>query len=464
MQRAAARRAGGGHQRDAELGLRGRQFPNADPPRLARELAPADARLHAARSRRGRHHLRLAFSGAVCEQGNPNNPDGACDVVIDPASFDATYAITGTDVLFTMAGDRPVDVTLQGDEHRGRRDRDAHDRDDHPGRRCRGLPAPVMMRRALTIALRSPRAVRRACGRGRGVRGDVARRFDGRRGERATRRSGHDRDQPGGPRRSAKRAQIVFGGHGDYVAQWYAAHRRSHVDRSQPRLRRHRVRRRDSPARPALFCATSASASRSTRPRSTCSTSTSPSASISRIRPSTTDAPTRSPPRSRSVTESSSGIDLGVGFAISPTLSLPTLVQYQAGRAPSVNDNVEVRIDSSLDLAVVALPRLAPPALRLARAIARLARRSGVARDGHADDASGRHPRAGQIAFFQMWEPATVVVGTAFTPDARHLAHARRHLAQVVGLPHRLRSRLRSEQPERRRKPDPAAIPLPRHA
>jgi len=53
------------------------------------------------------------FSGAVCMDGNPDNPDGACDVVIDSASFDPTFAITGTDVLFTMAGDRPVDVTLR---------------------------------------------------------------------------------------------------------------------------------------------------------------------------------------------------------------------------------------------------------------------------------------------------------------------------------------------------------------
>jgi hypothetical protein len=110
------------------------------------------------------------------------------------------------------------------------------------------------------------------------------------------------------------------------------------------------------------------------------------------------------------------GIDLGIGFAISPTLSLPTLVQYQAGRAPSVNDNVEVRIDSSLDLAVVPFLglRLQPfdwLGLSLVWREAQVSRATGTQ-----TTQAGGILAPDSIAFFQMWEPATVVVGTAITP------------------------------------------------
>ena len=113
------------------------------------------------------------------------------------------------------------------------------------------------------------------------------------------------------------------------------------------------------------------------------------------------------------------GLELGVGFAISPTLTLPTLVQYQAGRAPSVNDNVEVRIDSSLDLAVVPFLGLrAQPTDWLGLAL--------VYRDAQISRATGTQTTAAggilapdSIAFFQMWEPTTVVIGTSITPIKR---------------------------------------------
>jgi hypothetical protein len=112
-------------------------------------------------------------------------------------------------------------------------------------------------------------------------------------------------------------------------------------------------------------------------------------------------------------------IELGIGFAISPTLTLPTLVQYQAGRAPNVNDDVEVRIDSSLDLAVVPFLGLrAQPFDWLGLSL--------VFRDAQISHATGTQTTAAggilapdSIAFFQMWEPATVVIGTAFTPSKR---------------------------------------------
>jgi hypothetical protein len=113
------------------------------------------------------------------------------------------------------------------------------------------------------------------------------------------------------------------------------------------------------------------------------------------------------------------GIELGIGFAISPTLTLPTLVQYHAGRAPNVNDDVEVRIDSSLDLAVVPFLGLrAQPFDSLGLSL--------VYRDAQISRATGTQTTAAggilapdSIAFFQMWEPSTVVIGAAFTPSKR---------------------------------------------
>jgi hypothetical protein len=47
----------------------------------------------------------------VCK-GLDSDPD-PCNVKIDGASVDALGVMNGSDVLFTMAGDRPVDATLK---------------------------------------------------------------------------------------------------------------------------------------------------------------------------------------------------------------------------------------------------------------------------------------------------------------------------------------------------------------
>jgi hypothetical protein len=52
-----------------------------------------------------------SFSGAVCK--NITSDPKVCDVKIDAASTDALGGVTGSDVLFTMQGDRPVDVALK---------------------------------------------------------------------------------------------------------------------------------------------------------------------------------------------------------------------------------------------------------------------------------------------------------------------------------------------------------------
>ena len=112
-------------------------------------------------------------------------------------------------------------------------------------------------------------------------------------------------------------------------------------------------------------------------------------------------------------------VSIGVGFALSPSLSLPTYVTYQAGRGPNVNDNVEVRIDSSLDLSAAPFFGLrAQPFDWLALSI--------VYRDTQASRAQGTQTTvAGGIVatnpidFFQMWDPASVVVGAALSPNKR---------------------------------------------
>ncbi len=118
-------------------------------------------------------------------------------------------------------------------------------------------------------------------------------------------------------------------------------------------------------------------------------------------------------------------IEIGAGFALSPSLSLPTNVKYVAGRSPNVNDdpgksptgdNVEVRIDSSLDLSAAPFFGLrAQPFDWLAVSL--------VYRDTQASRATGTQTTvAGGIVasdpidFFEMWDPATVVVGACAWP------------------------------------------------
>jgi hypothetical protein len=50
------------------------------------------------------------LTGAVCK-GVATDPN-PCDVIIDPGSVDALGDISGSDVLLTMQGDRPVFVSL----------------------------------------------------------------------------------------------------------------------------------------------------------------------------------------------------------------------------------------------------------------------------------------------------------------------------------------------------------------
>ncbi len=108
-------------------------------------------------------------------------------------------------------------------------------------------------------------------------------------------------------------------------------------------------------------------------------------------------------------------VEIGFGFAITPSLVEPALITYHAGRAPDVNGNVEVRIDTTLDTAISPYVGLrAQPLDWLGVSL--------VYRDAQISRASGQQTTsaagisaAGPFNFYQMWDPSTLVVGTAFT-------------------------------------------------
>jgi len=112
-------------------------------------------------------------------------------------------------------------------------------------------------------------------------------------------------------------------------------------------------------------------------------------------------------------------VELGAGFAFTPSLAEPALITYHAGRAPNVNGNVEVRIDTTLDTQVSPYLGLrAQPfdwlALSLVWRDAQISRASGQQTTSAAGISA-----AGPFNFYQLWDPATVVVGTAFFPTKR---------------------------------------------
>jgi len=114
-------------------------------------------------------------------------------------------------------------------------------------------------------------------------------------------------------------------------------------------------------------------------------------------------------------------LDFGAGFAFTPSLVEPALITYQAGRAPDVNGNVEVRIDTTLDTGVSPFVGLrAKPldwlAFSLVYREAQISRATGT----QTTTAAGI-TAAGPFNFYQMWDPATVVVGTAMTLS-RHVS------------------------------------------
>jgi Outer membrane protein transport protein (OMPP1/FadL/TodX) len=112
-------------------------------------------------------------------------------------------------------------------------------------------------------------------------------------------------------------------------------------------------------------------------------------------------------------------IEVGAGIAVAPSLTEPAAVTYVAGRTPDVNGNVEVRLDSSLDLA-------AAPFLGLRITPFDWLGLSVVWRDIQASQATvpqtttaGGINDSQQVSFFQMWDPASVVVGAYVAPLKR---------------------------------------------
>jgi hypothetical protein len=97
-------------------------------------------------------------------------------------------------------------------------------------------------------------------------------------------------------------------------------------------------------------------------------------------------------------------------------LGEPTAVTYVAGRSPDVNGNVEVRLDSTLNLAATSFFGLrAQPFDWLGLSL--------VYRDTQASQAdvpqtttAGGIRDADRVRFFEMWDPASVVIGAHVTP------------------------------------------------
>lgn len=114
-----------------------------------------------------------------------------------------------------------------------------------------------------------------------------------------------------------------------------------------------------------------------------------------------------------------SWLELGGGFAFTPSLVEPALITYQAGRAPDVNGDVEVRIDTTLDASVSPYVGLRTQPLGwLSFAI--------VYRDAQISRATGTQTTtaagitaSGPFQFYEMWDPATVVFGSAMTLSRR---------------------------------------------
>ena len=108
-------------------------------------------------------------------------------------------------------------------------------------------------------------------------------------------------------------------------------------------------------------------------------------------------------------------LELGLGIAVAPSLSQPTSVTYVPGRSPNVNGNVEVQLDSSLDLAAAPFMGLrAQPLDWLALSLVYRDQQASEAKVPQSTTAGGILDND-RVSFFEMWDPASVVFGTNFT-------------------------------------------------
>jgi hypothetical protein len=112
-------------------------------------------------------------------------------------------------------------------------------------------------------------------------------------------------------------------------------------------------------------------------------------------------------------------LHLGVGLSATPSLTAPTTVTYVAGRDPSVERSVEVRLDRSLDMDVTPFVGLrATPLDRLAFALVYRGKSASTATGSQRTVAGGILADT-PIDYLQFWNPAEAVLGTAFGPFAR---------------------------------------------
>jgi hypothetical protein len=109
-------------------------------------------------------------------------------------------------------------------------------------------------------------------------------------------------------------------------------------------------------------------------------------------------------------------IEFGAGLAITPGLDTPTEVQYVAGRDPSVDKSVVVRLDRSLTLAATPILGVrAQPAKWLGIGLVYRGAASSVA-TGSQRTVAGGIVADDPIDFYQFWSPAELAFGAAWTP------------------------------------------------
>ncbi len=112
-------------------------------------------------------------------------------------------------------------------------------------------------------------------------------------------------------------------------------------------------------------------------------------------------------------------LNVGVGLAITPSLETPTTVGFVAGRDPSVERDVTVRLDRSMDLdAAPFLGVRAQPFDKLGLAV--VYRASSISHaTGNQRTVAGGVLDDDPVDYLAFWDPAQIVWGVAVGPFAR---------------------------------------------
>ncbi len=113
-------------------------------------------------------------------------------------------------------------------------------------------------------------------------------------------------------------------------------------------------------------------------------------------------------------------VNVGAGLAVVPSLATPTVVNYVAGRDPSVDRSVVVRLERDLDVGVVPFLGLRTTPSR-ALALGLSWRGASASRaTGSQRTVAGGIVADDPIDFYQFWDPETLTLGGALVVPATH--------------------------------------------